>query len=207
MTSGKSPTRKHEPETVHLWGGTLCLDFANSVDWSGDDEPLDDSDVLKDGDDVRRWAQRVGIYGARAPAVDEAELEAIHGLRLAVHRSFAAHARGGKPRPCELERVRIDYAHAVAAGRLAERGDALRIEWPPGDPRRLRFAIATDAVALLGDAELLRRVRRCPGRGCGWLFVDRSGRRRWCSMQTCGSRTKMRRLYERRRGRSPDAAL
>ncbi|MDR0358582.1 MAG: CGNR zinc finger domain-containing protein [bacterium] len=42
-------------------------------------------------------------------------------------------------------------------------------------------------------------MRRCPGRGCGWLFLDASGRRRWCSMQTCGSRAKMRRLYERRR--------
>src|SRR5215211_3915103 len=199
MASGKRATRKHEPETVHLWGGALCLDFANSVDWSGDDEPLVGSDVLTDADDVRRWAHRLGIDGAPAPAIDDAELDAIHALRLAVHRSFAAHARGGKPQPCDLERVRTDYAQAVGAGRLAERGGALRFEWPPGDPRRLRFAIATDAVALLGAPQLLRRVKRCPGRGCGWLFLDRSGRRRWCSMQTCGSRTKMRRLYQRRR--------
>jgi predicted RNA-binding Zn ribbon-like protein len=46
----------------------------------------------------------------------------------------------------------------------------------------------------------LARVRRCPGRDCGWLFLDASGRRRWCSMTTCGSREKMRRMYARRRG-------
>ena len=47
-----------------------------------------------------------------------------------------------------------------------------------------------------------RALRACggvPGRRCGWLFLDTSGRRRWCSMTTCGSRVKMRRLYERRR--------
>ena len=50
---------------------------------------------------------------------------------------------------------------------------------------------------LLQDPELLRRVSHCPGRGCGWLFLNTSGRRRWCSMSTCGSREKMRRLYQR----------
>ena len=43
------------------------------------------------------------------------------------------------------------------------------------------------------------RVRRCPGTGCGWLFVDRSGRRRWCTMSTCGNRSKARRFAARHR--------
>ena len=30
------------------------------------------------------------------------------------------------------------------------------------------------------------------------LFLDTSGRRRWCSMDTCGSRAKMRAMYARR---------
>jgi predicted RNA-binding Zn ribbon-like protein len=59
--------------------------------------------------------------------------------------------------------------------------------------------VAADAVALLADAQLLARVHRCPGRNCGWLFLDTSGRRRWCSMATCGSRAKMRAMYARRR--------
>ncbi|MFE6504874.1 CGNR zinc finger domain-containing protein [Kitasatospora sp. NPDC057738] len=27
-----------------------------------------------------------------------------------------------------------------------------------------------------------------PSTGCGWLFPDASGRRRWCSLATCGTR-------------------
>ena len=33
-------------------------------------------------------------------------------------------------------------------------------------------------------------VRTCPS--CGWLFLDPRGRRRWCSMATCGNRAKAR---------------
>ncbi|MYV62710.1 hypothetical protein GTW37_28835, partial [Streptomyces sp. SID4931] len=25
-----------------------------------------------------------------------------------------------------------------------------------------------------------------PGKGCGWLFLDTAGRRRWCSLGVCG---------------------
>jgi predicted RNA-binding Zn ribbon-like protein len=60
--------------------------------------------------------------------------------------------------------------------------------------------VAADAVALLADPAVLARLKRCPGRDCGWLFLDASGRRRWCSMDSCGSREKMRRLYARRKG-------
>ena len=53
-----------------------------------------------------------------------------------------------------------------------------------------------DQVALLA-AELLTGpsgayVRVCPGESCGWLFLDQRGRRRWCSMATCGNRAKVR---------------
>jgi predicted RNA-binding Zn ribbon-like protein len=63
----------------------------------------------------------------------------------------------------------------------------------------VRFAVAADAVALLADPARIARLHRCPGRDCGWIFLDISGRRRWCSMATCGSREKMRRMYERKR--------
>jgi predicted RNA-binding Zn ribbon-like protein len=38
------------------------------------------------------------------------------------------------------------------------------------------------------------RLKCCPGRRCGWAFYDRSAssRSRWCSMQICGVRSKMR---------------
>lgn len=42
-------------------------------------------------------------------------------------------------------------------------------------------------------------VRACPGHDCGWLFLDRRGRRRWCSMATCGNRAKVRAFEARQK--------
>lgn len=42
-----------------------------------------------------------------------------------------------------------------------------------------------------GDLLIERpRIAACPGHDCGWLFLDRSGRRRWCQMAVCGNRAK-----------------
>lgn len=180
------------PETVNLLGGALCLDFANSVDWSSEGEPSKD-EVLKSARDLARWGERVGLGRVAHGGGDE--LAAALDLRAALHHTFA-----GRPSRGDLDRIAAVNGDAAAAGRLTRDGDGTyRLTWLARDPRRVRFAVAADAVALLGDAERLARVRHCPGHDCGWLFLDVSGRRRWCSMDTCGSRAKMRRLYERRR--------
>lgn len=53
--------------------------------------------------------------------------------------------------------------------------------------------IARDAVDLFGGP-LAARIRVCSAENCGLLFVDasRPGRRRWCSMEVCGNRAKIR---------------
>ena len=145
-----------------------------------------------------RWGRRLGVVGARAPEADDAELAAAHDLRRALHATFVAIARGECPPRAALELLTATHAAAAGAGRLVQRDGAWSLDWPAGDPRRVRFAVSVDALALLADPRRLARVRVCPGRDCGWLFLDASGRRRWCSMTTCGSREKMRRMYERR---------
>jgi predicted RNA-binding Zn ribbon-like protein len=60
------------------------------------------------------------------------------------------------------------------------------------------FTIALEAGELLMSPDL-HRVRICAGSGCGWFFLDRSkaGRRRWCTMASCGNRVKVRSYRER----------
>jgi predicted RNA-binding Zn ribbon-like protein len=198
--------RKVSPETIQLWGGALCLDFVNSVDYDADDRPLPALDALVAPADLARWARRLGVTGGRRLLrIDDAELGAALALRAALYAVLAAIARGERPPRAALDHVAREHAEAAAAARLDPRDGAWRPAWPATDARRVRFAVATDAVALLGDGERLRRLRRCPGRDCGWLFLDTSGRRRWCDMGACGSREKMRRMYARRRAREAAA--
>jgi predicted RNA-binding Zn ribbon-like protein len=70
------------------------------------------------------------------------------------------------------------------------------IRWeiaPTADLSAPLAAAAWSAGELL-TSPALRRVRACAGAGCGWLFLDPRGRRRWCVMATCGNREKARRF-------------
>lgn len=175
------------------------MDFANSTDWTAEQETVEAVDVLLEPDSLERWGERLGLGIAARPGGPE-ELEAARELRGALHAIFSALALGDDPDPSALAQLRSVYAEAAAAGSIGRHDDGgFGLEWSPDETRRVRFAVAADAVALLTDPARLARLHRCPGRDCGWLFLDTSGRRRWCSMATCGSREKMRRMYARKR--------
>ncbi|WP_145133384.1 CGNR zinc finger domain-containing protein [Paenibacillus sp. Y412MC10] len=50
--------------------------------------------------------------------------------------------------------------------------------------------VALDALRLLEAGELAY-LHRCSNPECVLLYVDRSGRRKWCSMKICGNRVKV----------------
>jgi predicted RNA-binding Zn ribbon-like protein len=54
-------------------------------------------------------------------------------------------------------------------------------------------AIARESIELLAPANA-ERVRECAADDCDLIFFDesRSNNRRWCSMQRCGNRAKVR---------------
>jgi predicted RNA-binding Zn ribbon-like protein len=205
------------PETIKLLGGRLCLHFANTVDRSDTGEPLPATDALTEPDALERWAHRLRLDepGAEplpragwgpaasppaAAAASPPELAAARELRAALYLLFSSLAADRTPPPDALETLHAVHAEGVAAAHLAAHPDgAYALAWPPDEPRRVRYAVAADAVALLGDAVALARLHQCPGRNCGWFFLNTSGRQRWCSMASCGSRAKMRRMYARRR--------
>jgi predicted RNA-binding Zn ribbon-like protein len=199
------------PPTVHLWGEALCLDYANSVSWSPEDAHLErarparwvrttgETDLLRSGDMLGRWGRRLGLLGDDAKQAPEPELRRARALRGAVHRVFTSISHDRDPPTEDIALLMHDYGEAVNQATLAAGERCYQLDWPAQDPRRLRYVVATDAIGLLRDPERLTRLSQCPGRGCGWLFLNLSGRRRWCSMSTCGSREKMRRLHERRK--------
>src|SRR5215208_2310498 len=126
------------PETVRLLGNALCLDFANSVDWSAEGEPVKD-DVLNTPADLRRWARRLGLGDSKKP--DDEELARALELRAALHHAFAAIAHDQEPRAKQLRTIAAHHAEATAAARIKRTDDgAYPLTWPRSDPRRTRFA-------------------------------------------------------------------
>ncbi len=98
-----------------------------------------------------------------------------------------------------FELLADDVERAAANVRLKRRDSS--VAW---EIRNESGLAAPLLAALWAGTELLfaderARIRACPGRDCGWLFLDRSGRRRWCTMTRCGNREKARRFASRRR--------
>ena len=93
-----------------------------------------------------------------------------------------------------------NLAEAMAAAVLEATPQGFAMRWPQGiaKPERLLWPVARSAAELLAGDDL-GRLKVCAGNDCGWMFLDtsRSGRRRWCEMEVCGSRAKMRRYHQR----------
>ena len=121
-------------------------------------------------------------------------------MRETIYRLFDAQAQGKPPASKDLDA--LNRALARAPARTTLRRDRTGYQWEveakPATALGLLAPVLWSAGDLLSGPRL-DRVRRCANPQCGWLFLDdsRAGKRRWCSMQSCGNRAKARRHYHK----------
>jgi predicted RNA-binding Zn ribbon-like protein len=213
-------------DELRIVGGHPALDLVNTVAPRVPGE-TGGRDYLPDPAELLAWSRRIGIIDpAEAEAVEAAwrsvpdlssqALRATVEIREATYLALAPRAAEVGAVPAEFEqgqgsafeRLMLRWAAASARSILVPSDSGpgvaeLRIGTSPAltIPDRLVAA----AVDLLRTVEL-RQLRACPvdEGGCGFLFLDRSrnGSRRWCSMDDCGTRAKIRKLSARRRNAS-----
>lgn len=152
--------------------GTLCLQF------------------LTVESALAEWAVRtLGV--TVVVAEDEQEVRDAATLRGALQRIAASLARDRPPAIGDIARVN---RLADAPDLPPQVGPGGRRSWPePVSLGQVIATIARDAVHLLTGADI-HRVRHCQADDCDRVFLDtsRPGTRRWCSMETCGNRAKVR---------------
>ncbi|WP_312367081.1 CGNR zinc finger domain-containing protein [Ensifer sp.] len=185
----------------HFIGGDSGIDLVNTVFTRH--KPDHDNDLFNSPRDVGNWLHFAGLATrVQANAVSSIPatgfLNSVRQLREASFSVFDALAAGKPPLTKGLGRL-----FELAANGLAEEGRLKLIERESA-PQVLRFDDPEAIVAFLATISskayfvLPRgRLHACPR--CGWLFVDtsRGGKRRWCSMQTCGNREKTSRHKEK----------
>lgn len=212
-----------------LSGGTLCLDFANTwSDRERPEKEYLRSyrDFLDFALQAGIVTEREATDLARRAGDDEpgaTALAVVRTLREAIYGLFSALAAGEWPAEEDLSRLNAVLPEALSGLRveplhadLRTTGGSKRRPYTRSGASDLRFAwtrsdAADSLVAPLrpivrSAAELLTsdrvdRVRECHGDDCTWLFLDQSRNRsrRWCSMESCGNRAKVRRHYRRQR--------
>lgn len=148
------------------------------------------TELLPDPDAARRWFAEHDLEPAEP--VTGADLAALRTLREAMHRTAAATVRGDRPAEADL-RV-IDRALADdRPGRLDPRAGmgGRMVVSRPRTPAEAAGRLARHAVDdLAGPAREL--LRFCGDTDCAGIFLDHSGRRRWCADERCGVRARVR---------------
>jgi predicted RNA-binding Zn ribbon-like protein len=190
-------------------GGALCLNFVNTTSGRGTERLLEH---LFRFEHLLAWARHAGAIDEATAKALEADppaarvgqqvLERALSLRDALHAIFTAASKGGPAPVAALAEFNTCLAEAMAAAAIESTPQGFAWRWTAGamPPESLLWPIVRSAAELLTEGDLAR-IKVCPGCFCGWTFLDktRNGRRRWCEMEICGSRAKMRRYHQRQR--------
>jgi len=189
---------------IRLDGGRLCIDFVNTIH----DRFADPAeDYLATPERYVEWARRSGATGPGEDIRlsdsdrDRARLMGeVRALRRAMFRLLDARV-DGIALPADALRIANAWLLKARKDQLLECDGQLHIRAAQGDAHLPLKRIALDLVDTLAEADAgALLLKRCANQSsCGWLFADTSknGRRRWCSMQTCGVASKMSALRQR----------
>ncbi|WP_240134617.1 BTAD domain-containing putative transcriptional regulator [Streptomyces sp. MUM 178J] len=174
--------------------GHPALELCNTRAGWGTEQSLPGSEWLRRYSTLAVWAGHLDLAGQRTVdgLQDHARRrpeEAIAALDEA--REFRARLYACLTAPDDVGAFTAVARAAEAAARHASftrGGDGLGV-WrisPSAGLRLPLYAAALSAAELLAGPQRFT-VRACPGDHCGWLFLDTGGRRRWCSLATCGA--------------------
>ncbi len=211
MVAAHIPTpEKTIAEMFTKLGERLCLDFINTKAHRLYRSP---HDLLTGYPALIAWAAYSGIvndaeqqtllHEVKTRQDSTVVFEQAIVFREVLHRVFAGIAHADTPNAEDLEQIKKVYIEALAHSRFKLEANhfTFMIDEHAVLPHIVLWAVARSAIDVLTIADL-SRIKECPGiDDCGCLFLDvsKNGTRHWCSMDSCGSRAKMRRQYARKR--------
>ncbi|KUO21346.1 BTAD domain-containing putative transcriptional regulator [Streptomyces dysideae] len=174
--------------------GHPALEFCNTyAGWGGDRLP--GSDWLRGYATLAVWAGHMDLIEERL--VTRLREQALRhpdeaAATLAEARQFRTNLYACLTDPGDARAFKAVAGTVENAARhsVFSRGEDGLGRWQPSPSAGLRLpvcAVARSAGELLADPRRFT-VRSCPSEDCGWLFLDTSGRRRWCSLATCGAK-------------------
>jgi len=185
--------------------GSDSLEFAYSGDLR---RGVPEWEQLRGPGDLGAWlAGRIDRVDP-GEATDRDLADALH-LRGALTGLYIAAANGAPLSPEDIDTVNLfaatpDIPPALAGGQRQAGAGRIRVG-------QVLSTLARDAIDVF-DAIDERRVRACAADDCRMVFHDesRTNNRRWCSMEHCGNRAKVRAHRERaamRRHREKEETL
>jgi len=189
---------------TQFFGGRVCLDFANTVDWRTSGEP---QELVPDYGAFIAWSSRRGTLPARAvvtlgshAATDPTGAKAVMADTFALRAELWKIADAlREQRAADLARINRTLVTLPPQPRLVRHGNIYMHELKGADLREPLWPVLWSLTAVLSSTDAIR-VDCCQAKGCGWFYVDESPNRTrlWCSSEVCGNRERARRAYVKR---------
>lgn len=182
-----STLRSNDGATFWFDPGAACLDLTST----GGEGVWAPWERLHNAEDWRVWLAEPGHDIVLDALPHPSSIGRARALREVVRRIAEARAGRGAPDREDIALLNVEAARPGLAPRL---GDDLLPTWTaPITLDRVVASFARDAIDLFASTPA-ERFRICAADDCPLLFVDasRPGRRRWCSMERCGNRAKVR---------------
>jgi predicted RNA-binding Zn ribbon-like protein len=194
-----------------LVAGNVALDFANTLDFRYHQPRL--VDLLPSYVDFTRFANQAGIlttHEQRRLLRGASEVKAARALndivefREASYFLFLSVVRRKAPDPVHLRTFNRFLSSVQTSDVLLWQEQGFRrIPQPRTESLTSPLGPVIEAAVSLLTSPDRQHIRECNEQTCRWLFLDKSKNhsRRWCSMQLCGNRDKVRRFHARQRNR------
>jgi predicted RNA-binding Zn ribbon-like protein len=186
-----------DPKGGSFWfdAGAVCLDFAHT----GGEGPYAVFETLHRPQDLAGWLAEPPLTAALTVPATDRDLTAAKALRRAIWETAHEQAAGRPLNSAAAAVLNRAAAQPPLIPELLEAGKTAG--W--ASPVRAGQALSTLAREMIGllTGPLSERFRECAGDNCPLVFVDssRPGARRWCAMERCGNRHKLRALRARQR--------
>lgn len=203
--------RDHDPRD-HRHAATLddTFDFLNTDELDGSGHPIERLPSLAD---AILWLVEHGLLHPEEAVLIEAHpghcsvdpLTQVHATRAAMREIVEALVAARSAEPAALEAVNAVLRARPVPELVVGEGSLAIGHRHKGEPLDEALAEVTQPLVALVEADEAGRLRICANDGCRWVFHDTSptGRRRWCSMASCGNRAKAARHRARKRGAVP----
>jgi predicted RNA-binding Zn ribbon-like protein len=203
-------TQTNDVPVFDLSGGSLCLDFANTVGYRWTEVQREHLTSYRS---LVAWAEQAKIVSseeatqllavaARQPDKADTVLQQAIAVREVIYRIFAAVAQEEAPADADLAQLNAALAYALLHNKIVRHEQ--HFEWSWDFNREALDYIIWPVVRSAADlltSDTLPMLRICAADDCQWLFMDTSKNqtRRWCNMRSCGNRAKARRHIERKK--------
>jgi predicted RNA-binding Zn ribbon-like protein len=135
---------------------------------------------------LRAWLRENALEPTAA--LTDGDVESVDAVRETLHRLAAAAVRGERPQSSDVRSIE-QTLQADRGVRVRVGADGLTVNRPATTAEALA-RLAREAVQDL-TAPRRASLRGCDDDTCGGIFLDHTGRRRWCSDEICGNRMRV----------------